>query len=440
MSEPSRNYKAFVGIDWADKKHDICLQPAGSTKREFYSIPHDVKKIDEWALGLFERFAGPIAVAVELSRGPIVYALQKYDFLTIFPINPTTLARYRDTFHLSGAKDDPTDAEIAMDLMLRYPEQFKPLNPQSVEMRKLMYLVEQRRKLVEDRRRFANRLINTLKQYYPQPLDWFSHRSSTLFCKLIIRWSSLQKLKRARESTVIDFFRANKATSNKLLNQRLEAIKEGTPLTDDPAVLSAHQLQAVAIAEQMLATIKAIKTFDIEIEKSFWKLPYAKLFDSLPGAGLCLAPRLLVAFGEQRDRFSSAREVQQYAGVAPVTVRSGNKEWIHWRWQCSKFLRQTFVEWAGETIDQSFWAGVYYHQHRAKGKSYQVAVRALAFKWIRILYRCWKTKTPYNEVTYLNSLKRRGSPLVACQGQPPTIPTLITPAVVNRSEDVLKAG
>ena len=101
MSERTNgSFKAFIGIDWADKKHDVCVQPADSTEREFYRIPHDVKKIDEWALGLYERFAGPMALAVELSRGPIVYALQQYDFLTIFPISPTTLARYRDTFHL----------------------------------------------------------------------------------------------------------------------------------------------------------------------------------------------------------------------------------------------------------------------------------------------------------------------------------------------------
>jgi len=406
-------FKAFVGIDWANAKHDICLQSAECDKREFCCISHKVEAIDAWALGLYERFGGPIAVAVELSKGPIVYALQKYDFIVIFPINPTTLAGYRTAFHPSGAKDDPTDAELAMDLMRRYPRRLKPLNPQSTEVRKLMFLVEQRRKLVEDKKRFTNRLIDTLKQHYPQVLDWFSHRSSMLFCKFIIRWPSLQKLKRARESTVIDFFSANHATSNKHLNHRLKAIKEATPLTDDEAVLSAHQLQAVAIAQQMLATIKAIQTFDLEIEEVFEKLPDAKLFDSLPGAGRCFGPRLLAAFGEQRDRFNSAKEIQQYAGIAPVTDRSGKKEWIHWRWQCSKFIRQTFVEWAAKTIYKSYWAGVYYHRQREKGNSHQVAVRALAFKWIRILYSCWKTGTPYDEVTYLNSLKKRGSPLVA---------------------------
>ena len=125
-----------------------------------------------------------------------------------------------------------------------------------------------------------------------------------------------------------------------------------------------------------------------------------------------IAPRLLVAFGAQRDRYASASELQQYAGIAPVTERSGNTCWVHWRLQCPKFLRQTFVEWAGESIRHSFWARAYYAQQRAKGSTHQAATRALAFKWIRILYRCWQTNTPYDESTYLNALARRGSPLI----------------------------
>jgi hypothetical protein len=131
---------------------------------------------------------------------------------------------------------------------------------------------------------------------------------------------------------------------------------------------------------------------------------------SLPGAGMQLTPRLLIAFGEQRERFAGAAEIQKYSGVTPVTQRSGNKCWIHWRWQCPTFLRQTFVEWAAQTINKSFWAGAFYRQQRDKGSSHQAAVRALAFKWLRILYRCWQT--PYDESTYLNALKKRGSPLL----------------------------
>ncbi len=113
----NQQFTAYVGIDWADTKHDICLQAAGDTRREFDCIPHQVARIDEWAKSLHRRFGGPIAVALELAKGPIVSALQKYDFFVLFPINPSTLARYREAFTPSRAKDDPTDAELAFDLL-----------------------------------------------------------------------------------------------------------------------------------------------------------------------------------------------------------------------------------------------------------------------------------------------------------------------------------
>jgi transposase len=136
------------------------------------------------------------------------------------------------------------------------------------------------------------------------------------------------------------------------------------------------------------------------------------LFDALPGAGAVFAPRLLVAFGEQRERYASAEELQKYAGIAPVTERSGKKAWVHWRLQCPTFLRHTCVEWAAESTRHSFWAQVYYQQPRDKGKAHQAAVRALAFKWIRILYRCWQARTLYDASVYLQALKRRSAPLL----------------------------
>ena len=148
MHKELSRYTAIVGIDWADKKHDVCVQSQTSNNREFGQIPHKVDKIDEWARSLYQRHGGPMAVALELSKGPIVAALQKYDFLVIYPINPTTLARYRQAFNPSGAKDDPTDAELALDLLLHHPERFAPLNSQSVEMRTLMTLVEHRHAIV----------------------------------------------------------------------------------------------------------------------------------------------------------------------------------------------------------------------------------------------------------------------------------------------------
>jgi transposase len=141
-------FTAFVGIDWADTKHDICLQAAGNDQREFDCIAHQVARIDDWAKSLQQRFGGPIAIALELAKGPIVYALQKYDFFVLFPINPSTLAKYREAFKPSRAKNDPTDAELALDLLMRHPERFEPLRPQGVAMRTLVSLTEHRRELV----------------------------------------------------------------------------------------------------------------------------------------------------------------------------------------------------------------------------------------------------------------------------------------------------
>src|SRR5512134_692507 len=143
MSAPTTTeFAAFIGIDWADRKHDVCLLPAGSSTPELSVLPHRPEAIAQWAQLLYQRFGGAlIAVCLELAKGPLVYALQRYPFLVLFPVNPTTLAKYRQTFRVSGAKDDPSDARLALELLLTHPEKFSPLRPQSASMRMLQQLV-----------------------------------------------------------------------------------------------------------------------------------------------------------------------------------------------------------------------------------------------------------------------------------------------------------
>ncbi len=421
-SETNTSFTAYIGMDWADSKHDVCVQAADSEQREFDCIAHQTHDIEQWALAMHKRFGGPIAITLELSKGPIVSALQKYDFFVIFPVHPSTLAKYRQAFRPSGAKDDPTDAEFALDLLLHHPDRFQPLQPQSVEMRTLTTLVEQRRSLVDDRVRITNRLRNALKQYYPQALEWFVRGVDTvMFCDFIARWPTLKQVKRARQNTLKNFFHEHNVRFSHILERRLKAIKEAEPLTLDEAVIRPFRLHALVLVDQLRVTLQAIRQFDNEIDEVAKKHKDFALFQSFPGAGPVYAPRLLVGFGEQRDRYGNAAEVQKFSGVAPVLERSGKKSWVHWRWQCSTFLRQTFVEWAAQTINKSYWAGAYYRQQRAKGSSYQAAVRALAFKWIRIIYRCWQTNTPYDEATYLKALERRGSPLLKPMAAPTNV-------------------
>jgi transposase len=279
-------------------------------------------------------------------------------------------------------------------------------------MRTLLSLTEHRRQLLGDKTRLTNRLTHTLKQYYPQALDWFEQRDTIIFCDFLTRWSTLTQVKRARQSSLKAFFHAHNGRRPQLIDARLASIKAAVPLTQDAGVITPCRLHALMLIDQLRVTLHAIDQFDRHIADLAPSLPDYSLFHGLPGAGPHMAPRLLAAFGEDRQRFNGADELQKFSGIAPVTERSGKKSWVHWRWQCPTFLRQTFVEWAGQTINKSFWAGAYYRQQREKGSSHNAAVRALAFKWIRILYRCWKSRTPYDETTYLNALTKKGSPLL----------------------------
>ena len=406
-------FAAFVGIDWADAKHDGCLQTAGSANRECFQLEHAPEVIDAWVTALRTRCNGqPVAICLELTKGPLVSALRKYDFLVLFPINPLTLARYREAFTPSRAKDDPTDAALQLELLLTHRDKLQPLNPQSPTMRTLEQLVAHRRRVVGDKVRITNRLTSTLKNYFPHVLHWFQEKDTAIFCDFLSRWPTLKAVQLARRATLETFFRAHHVRYADVITQRIQAIKAATPLTTDAGVITPNALLVQALVAQLRVTLQAITDFDTAIAQCAQSHPDFPLFQALPGAGPVFAPRLLVAFGEQRERYASAADLQKYAGIAPVTERSGKKAWVHWRLQCPKFLRQTFVEWAAESMRHSFWAQVYYQQQRDKGKAHQAAVRALAFKWIRILYRCWQERTPYNESVYLQALHRRGSSLI----------------------------
>src|SRR5215831_4087532 len=406
-------FAAFVGLDWADTKHDVCVQAAGTERREFGILEHSPEAIDRWVQTLRTRFNGQrVAVCLELNKGPIVSALRNYDFLVLFPVNPLTVAKYREAFIPSRAKDDPTDAELRVELLLKHRDKLTPLTPQSPTMRALAQLVEHRRRLVGDKVRLTNRLTSALKNYFPQVLQWFDDQDTPLLCDFLSRWPTLKAAQLARRATLESFFRAHHVRSADVITARIEAIKHAVALTTDAGVIAPNTLLVQALVAQLRVTLQAIADFDTAIAQRAQEHPDFPLFDALPGAGAVFAPRLLVAFGEQRERYASAEELQKYAGIAPVTERSGKQSWVHWRLQCQTFLRQTFVEWAAESTRHSFWAQVYYQQQRDKGKAHQAAVRALAFKWIRILYRCWQARTPYDEAIYLQALKRRSAPLL----------------------------
>jgi transposase len=406
-------YAALVAIDWADQQHAVCLSVPGSEEREQTIVKHTPQALQEWALGLRQRFAGqPIAVCLEQSRGPLIYALLQYDFFVLYPINPATLAKYRQAFSTARGKDDPTDADYLLDLLEHHRNRLRPWHPDDEKTRTLRLLVEQRRRLINDRTRLSNRLTALLKGYFPQVLNWFDDIRTALVCDFLERWPQLSVLQQARPATIDKFLRSHHSTSKATNQRRLTEIKTAIPLTTDAAVMTSSVINVKVLVAQMKTLIAAISEYDRHLEALCLTHQDYELFASLPGAGPVHAARLTAALGSDRSRWQSADELVTFSGIAPIIERSGKQFRIRWRYFCPKFFRQTFHEYAAQSIQDSFWARAYYSMQRAKGKDHHAAVRALAFKWIRVIWKCWQTCTPYNEVIYLESLRKKGSSLL----------------------------
>ena len=407
------DYAVFVGLDWGSEKHSIALQIAGSKEIECFELNQSPEDLHGWLNRLRDKFGGrPVAVAIEQTKGAVIHALMSYDFVHVFRINPKSMADYRKAFSPGGAKDDPTDAKYLLEWLTLHRDRIKPWVPDDPQTRALQSLVEFRREVVNQRVALTNRLTQQLRDYFPQALDWAGEINKVMACDFLSKWPTLDKVKKAKPDTIRTFYRQHGSRSKEVIQERLKAICMAQALTQDAGVIETSVSVVQTILRVLRPTLESIDRLDEEIKTRFNAHPDMAIFDSFPGAGPALAPRLLAAMGSDRNRFESASEVQQYSGIAPVTDRSGKHIWIHRRFACPKFIRQTFHEFAKQSIQGSSWARAYYDMQRDKGKGHHAAVRALAYKWIRIIYRCWKDRVRYNEEIHLNSLRNKGSEIL----------------------------
>jgi transposase len=403
------DFAALVGWDWADQKHEVRLLVTGSAEVERYTIDQNPEALCDWVQKLRERFGGEkVAIAIEQARGPVVYALMAYDFLVLYPINPKSLARFREALRPSKAKDDPADADLILELLAKHRDRLRPWKPEHETIRALRMLVEYRRDIVDERTRCTNRLTALLKSYFPQALGWVGDLASNQACDFLLTWPSLERVKEAGGEALREFY-SKHGCKSKTIEARLGAISEAKPLTTDRAVVTASVMMVQTTMSQIRCLSEAIEEFDRRIQELFAEHPDCDLFKSFPGAGKVLAPRLSVALGADRSRYESAEELQQFSGIAPVTERSGKAIWVHRRYACPTFLHQTFFEFAAQSIVWSPWAKAFYQERKQLGQGRNAILRALAFRWIRIIYRCWIDRVPYDEQVYQDALARRGS-------------------------------
>jgi transposase len=407
-------YDLIIGLDRSDRKADLHLIQTGNDQRHSQTIDTAPEALWEWLLKLRQQHPqARVALCLEQPASHLIAFLEAYDWITLYPINPITLQKYREAFVTSRAKDDTKDARYLAELLLNHHDKLKPWAPEDSQTRAVQQLVFHRRAVVDERTGLTNRLQALLKQYFPQALVLCGEDLwRPLATRFLLKWSSLQAVQKAKTTTLKEFYHLNGSRSAKLMEQRLALIQKAVPVTDDPAIINSFALRVQLICRQLQHVVQTIKTFDQQVAQAFKDHEDHEIFASLPGAGPVLAPRLLATMGSQRERFQAAANLQHYTGIAPVTKQSGGKCHIHRRYLCPKFHRQSFHEYAKESILWSRWAAAYYLQQRTRGSHHHTAVRALAFKWQRIIFRCWQSRTPYVEKTYEAALRKGKSPLI----------------------------
>jgi transposase len=390
----------FCGIDWANDHHDaLCIDEQGhqlGSIRVAHS-PDGLGQLDAY----LERMAGPggkdqIACIIETTHGLLIAHLLEQGW-AVYPVNPRTVERRRAP---SGAKTDLIDAYLLAKTGRADFQDLRRLDPDSEQIQELKTLTRDQDGLVQMQTRLVNQLTACLKAYYPVALDLFSKLQQPSTLSFLRTYPTLQTARLASVEDLTTLLKQARYPGAKRAAQQIAAHLQQPCLHASEVTTRTKSRLMGALLDQLEPLMKQIADYDEEIERLFLIHEDLELFQSLPRAGVRLAPRLLAELGDDRDRYESASSLQALAGTSPVLFQSGTYQKAHRRLGCIKPWRNALHQFGGPSTLQEAWAREYYQRKRAEGKSYTVAVRALANVWARILYAVWKTKQPYQTTTF----------------------------------------
>jgi transposase len=405
---PEHPYDLVIGLDRSDLKADLYIIHTRTDQRQKQIVSTSPEALHDWLAQLRQDHPkARVGICLEQPAINLILFLKPYEWITLYAVNPVMVQNFRQTFVTSRAKDDGKDAEVSAELLLIHHDKLTAWQPDDAQTRQLQQLVHHRRAVIDERTDLTNRLQGLLKQYFPQALDLAGDELwRPLGTAFLLKWPTLQQFQKARPESVKKFYYLNGSRSQKLLDKRLDLLAKAVPLTEQSAMMESLVLRVQLICKELQALRKVVVQFDGKIQQVCQNHPDHPIFAALPGAGPVLAPRLLASTGSVRERYASAANLQSFTGVAPVTKQSGGKRHVHRRYMCPKFHRQSFHEYAKESILHSRWAAAYYWQQRQKSCSHNTAVRALAYKWQRIIWKCWQTRSIYKEEIYEAALKK----------------------------------
>jgi transposase len=433
---PSRNDTTFAellhyaGFDWARAKHDVVVVDRQGQKRLELEFPDTA---EGWS-ALRSKLAallGPapnwatIGVAIETCRGPAVERLLEMG-LAVYPLNPKAAERYRDRKAPSGSKDDLLDAWSFADALRTDGHAWRPLHPEGPATQELRLLCRDEIALIQERTALVLRLQAALHEYYPAALEAFDDWTMSSAWDFVLRFPTPQDLARKGPRTWEKFLHTHRLAQPESYARRLAVFaRAGEFVSPSVAVTRAKSLLAVSVVKQLKTLQQQLEVYRARIAEAFAQHPDHDLFDSLPGAGAKLAPRLLSELGANREVFPCAQDLQCYAGTAPVTLQSGKRRWVKFRRACNTLLRHSVHLWADLSRHQCAWAQVYYQNKRAVGMSHAQALRCLGQRWLKILWNMWQNHACYNEARHLLDQTRHGSWVIALL--PPTADATATP-------------
>lgn len=390
----------YAGLDWADDHHDVVVIDEAGRKLGTKRVKHTKEGLDSLTQFL-EGFTGSehkdqMACIAETNRGILIAAILEAGF-SVYPVNPKVADRRRAA---SGAKTDQIDAYLLAKLGRAELVDLRQVHPDSPIIAELKELTRDQDALVQMQTRLVNQLTACLKAYYPVALQLFTKLQQPSTLRFLQTFPTPVQ---AKEATVQEIERVLKAaghpTAHKIASKIHDTLHQ-PHLTANAITTRTKSRLALALIAQLVPLLEHIAAYEKEIETLFLTHEDHALFESLPGAGKRLAPRLLAELGDDRTRYTDCTQIAALAGTAPVLYQSGNYQKAHRRHACLKPLRNTLYQFARTSRQQEPWAEEYYQRKRAEGKSHSVALRALSNVWVRIIYRMWATHSSYDPTIF----------------------------------------
>lgn len=395
----------YVGIDWADVNHDIHITNDSAEKIDAFRVKHSLSGMETILRHVYQLTTDKqkALFALETDKGLLVNFLLENGF-TVYAINPKSVDRFRDRYDPARNKTDKFDAMLLADILRTDRHRFRAILPESDKLRELRILTRDHKSLIVSRTRLVNQLIACLKSYYPLPLDLFSD------IKLGICLDFLQEFPEPGTAQKLTFDQLKTFLIQHGYNHRKRIQTVFEKLTTPQIPVEPFIIKTKSkMMSSLLTNIKAINTHITKHEKEIASIlkshPDGEIFLSLPGADIILAARILSELGDNRNRYKNYNDAQAEAGTAPVTKQSGQHKYVIFRRACKKQFRDAMQQFAFNSTRQCQWAHRYYTIQRQRGKTNSQATRALANKWLKIIYAMWQNRQPYDERIHLNMLK-----------------------------------